>query len=84
MSSFFSSRFDKLVPYTPGEQPQDTQYIKLNTNESPFPPSPLSQRMARRAAGDLNLYSDPSFRNLRKTAADYYGIRETQITFGNG
>ena len=44
MSSFFSQKYAALVPYTPGEQPQDMQYIKLNTNENPYPPSPEVKR----------------------------------------
>lgn len=84
MSRYFSSRYESLVPYTPGEQPRDKAYIKLNTNELPFPPSPLAQRLARQEAGDLNLYPDPDCFNLRQSAASYYGIDPDEIMFGNG
>ena len=84
MSSFLSKKYATLTPYTPGEQPQNRQYIKLNTNESPFPPSPFAQRMAREEAGDLQLYSDPVCKTLAKTAAEIFGINETEIIFGNG
>ena len=60
MSRFFSTKYQKLTPYTPGEQPKDQKYIKLNTNESPFPPSPKAQAMAKEAAENLQLYSDPT------------------------
>ena len=84
MSEFFSSRFGCLIPYTPGEQPKDRKFIKLNTNESPFPPSPLALRMAREAAGDLQLYSDPECTLLCEAGADFFGIEKEQIIFGNG
>lgn len=84
MSRFFSSKYSGLVPYTPGEQPQDQQYIKLNTNESPFPPSPMAQRMARQAAGDLQLYSDPECRELTAIGAAYFGVDREEILFTNG
>ncbi len=84
MSRFFSKKFAALTPYTPGEQPQDRKYIKLNTNESPFPPSPLAQRLAREQAGDLQLYSDPECRQLVRTAADRYGLDPEEFIFTNG
>ena len=84
MSHFLHSKFDYLTPYTPGEQPKDMQYIKLNTNESPFPPSPLAQQYAKEAAENLQLYSDPECRELVKTAAEYYGVNEDQLIFTNG
>ncbi len=84
MSRFFSKKYSQLTPYTPGEQPRDQQYVKLNTNESPFPPSPLAQRFARQAAGDLQLYSDPTCRQLTQVAAERFGIGEDEILFTNG
>ena len=84
MSGFFSSKYSSLTPYVPGEQPQDRSYIKLNTNEPPFPPSPLAQRLAREEAGNLELYSDPECRNLVSAAADIIGVGKDEILFTNG
>ena len=84
MSRFFSRRYEGLTPYVPGEQPQNRRYIKLNTNESPFPPSPIAQRLAREAAGDLNLYSDPDSKKLAEAAAAYYGVGTENLVFSNG
>lgn len=84
MSRFLNSSLARLVPYTPGEQPKDTKYVKLNTNESPFTPSPLSQKLAAKAAENLQLYSDPECRDLRETAAEYFGIETDEIIFSNG
>lgn len=84
MSRFFSKKYSSLTPYTPGEQPKERKFIKLNTNESPFPPSPVAQILARQAAGDLNLYSDPQCRDLVKIASEKMGIGEDQIVFTNG
>ena len=84
MSRMMSKRYDQLDAYVPGEQPQDRKYIKLNTNESPFPPSPFAQRLARQAAGDLMLYSDPECGALVRIAADTFGVKEDNILFTNG
>lgn len=84
MSRFFSEKYASLTPYTPGEQPKDTQYLKLNTNESPFPPSPNALTMAAEAAGSLQLYSDPECRDLVKKAAEVFGVAEDEILFTNG
>ena len=84
MSRFFSARYQGLTPYTPGEQPRDMQYIKLNTNESPFPPSPKAVQAAARAAQDLQLYSDPTCKALTEKAAEVFGISPDEILFTNG
>lgn len=84
MSRFFSEKYAQLTPYTPGEQPKDAQYVKLNTNESPFPPSPSALRMAAEAAKQLQLYSDPECADLVAQAAQTFGVQKDEILFTNG
>ncbi len=84
MSKFFSNKYSSLVPYTPGEQPKDTKYIKLNTNESPFPPSPATVRAASEQAGKCELYSDPECTELSKKAAEYFGVERENVILTNG
>lgn len=85
MSTFFSSQLKNLAPYTPGEQPQDQQYVKLNTNESPYPPSAgVIAALNDKEAADLRLYSDPECKELKKALADYYKVEPENIYVGNG
>ncbi len=84
MSRFLSSKYKKLVPYTPGEQPKDMQYVKLNTNESPFPPSLKAQEKAQEASKKLQLYSDPECKLLREKLAEVFNVKETQVVLTNG
>ena len=84
MSRYFSNKYNNLTPYTPGEQPQDMQYVKLNTNESPFPPSKQAQKLAAEAAQKLQLYSDPECRELVNIAASVFGVNNDEIIFTNG
>ena len=84
MSRFFSAARAALVPYTPGEQPKDMRYIKLNTNESPFPPSEKAQKMAAEAAARLQLYSDPTCAALHRAIADLYGLSPEEVLCTNG
>ena len=84
MSRFFSSRYAALTPYTPGEQPQDQDYLKLNTNESPFPPSPGVAAAVAAQCGKLQLYSDPQCAGLRWALAERYGVKPANIMVGNG
>jgi len=85
MSRFFTKALWALQPYTPGEQPQDQQYIKLNTNESPFPAGPRVQAAVNgQEAAKLNLYSDPDCKALIAAIAKRFGLSPKQITVGNG
>lgn len=84
MSRFFSGKYAALTPYTPGEQPKNRQFIKLNTNESPFPPSPRAREYAARAAQGLNLYSDPTCAPLNAKMAEVLGVEPEEILFTNG
>lgn len=84
MSRFFSEKYNSLTPYTPGEQPGTRDYVKLNTNECPFPPSPLAVELAAKAAENLNLYSDPELKKIRAELADYYGVSKENVICGNG
>ena len=84
MSRFFSSRFANLTPYTPGEQPQDMAYTKLNTNESPFPPSEKALAWAAEHTKSLNLYSDPTCRVLTAKLAEVCGVGDDMVLVTNG
>ncbi len=85
MSRYMSSRFDGLEAYVPGEQPQDMEYVKLNTNESPFPPSPEVLSAVNAAeTRRLNLYPDPEGKVLRERLADMYGVKPGNVFLANG
>ncbi len=85
MSRYMSARFDSLEAYVPGEQPQDMQYVKLNTNESPFPPAPAVLEAVNRGEMErLNLYPDPEGKVLREKLADRYGVKPENIFLANG
>ena len=84
MSRFFSSKYDTLEPYVPGEQPKDGEYIKLNTNESPFPPSETALSYAAEHARRFNLYSDPNCEELKEVLAQRLGIGPDELVIGNG
>jgi histidinol-phosphate aminotransferase len=85
MSKFWSQVVSELEPYVPGEQPQIDGLIKLNTNESPYPPSPkVIDLMTHDAIDRLRLYPDPNSKKLKTTIAHYYGVTTEQVFVGNG
>ena len=85
MSRFWSRLTHDLQPYVPGEQPRMADLVKLNTNESPFGPSPRALQAIRDEATDtLRLYPDPQAIALRTALADYHKVRPEQVFVGNG
>ena len=84
MSKFLTGRYQDLAPYVPGEQPKERRYVKLNTNESPFPPSKKAQALAKAQLQRLMLYPDPDCKALTQAIAETYGVRERQVVVNNG
>ena len=91
MSKFWNDKIKEIEPYVPGEQPKDKKYIKLNTNENPYPPSKkVIEKIKSMNLEDLKLYPDPDVSELRKVIAEYFSkkiderITKEQIFVGNG
>lgn len=85
MKEFWSRRVRDMVPYVPGEQPKDRKFIKLNTNENPYPPSEKVMAAISSVKGEtLRLYPDPECMELREAIARNYGISPTEVFCGNG
>jgi histidinol-phosphate aminotransferase len=85
VSIYWSEKAKSIEPYVPGEQPRDRKYIKLNTNENPYPPSPRAIAAINKAAGEsLKLYPDPDCSELRTAIAEYYNVKKGQVFAGNG
>ena len=85
MSKFLSKKYSSLEEYTPGEQPRDKKYIKLNTNESPYPPSPsVISAIGKSEIEDLRLYSDPECKELKAKLAEVYKVDSKNVYLANG
>jgi len=85
LSKYWSQVARKLDPYIPGEQPKDKTYIKLNTNENPYPPSDQVLSAIRQTTNEsLRLYPTPTCDELRDCIAEYHGLTKEQVFVGNG
>ena len=85
MSRYLNPAYSNLEAYVPGEQPRDMVYIKLNTNESPYPPAPAVLDAVNRAEVErLRLYSDPECTVLREKLAALYGVGKKNVYLANG
>lgn len=85
MSQYWNPLVQQLEPYVPGEQPKDQRYIKLNTNECPYPPSPKVLAAIQAELNDtLRLYPDPNADLFKDAIANHYGLERKQVFIGNG
>lgn len=84
MSRFLNDKYAKLNAYIPGEQPRDMKYVKLNTNESPYPPTQNVISAAKTASAKLNLYSDPDMKILTHRISDIFNVPCSKIMCTNG
>lgn len=85
MSKYLNQKLQSLEAYTPGEQPQDKKYIKLNTNESPFPPSQsVIKAVSENEVADLRLYCDPECKNLKTSISKLYNVSSENVFLSNG
>ena len=85
MSRFINEKYAGLEAYTPGEQPRERKYIKLNTNESPYPPSEgVIKAINSEAVSMLNLYPDPTCKRLKDKLAQLYGVKNENVFVSNG
>jgi histidinol-phosphate aminotransferase len=82
--SFFRPEIEATAGYVPGEQPQDGEFIKLNTNENPYPPAEAVGREIEKAIGRLRKYPDPMAGEFRRRAAELHGVEPDWILCGNG
>lgn len=82
--TFLNQKYQDLTPYTPGEQVDEREYIKLNTNESPYPPAPAVQKAVAEASLSLNRYSDIAVEVVASPLAKYLGVKKEQLFLGNG
>ena len=85
MSRYLNQNLSKMASYTPGEQPQDKKYIKLNTNESPYPTSDgVVNALSKDKIQNLRLYCDPECKVLKETIANCYGVDSKNVFVSNG
>ena len=85
MSGYFQAHIERMAGYQPGEQPRGAGFIKLNTNENPYPPSPkVAQAIASVLGEGLRKYPDPVGTDFREAAARLHGVRPEMILAGNG
>lgn len=85
MNRFWSNTVRNISPYIPGEQPKDKKYIKLNTNENPYPPSEeVLKAITQETGSDLRLYPDPEAYSLKNTLSDFYKVQPDEVFVGNG